>query len=574
MTPHSGDYRAHGGTLVDLFSITKEEKVKLEENILVLPRITLSHKELCDLEMLLTGAFSPLRGFMTEEEYRAVVDTMRLPSSYKNLVWPMPITLSTPLNHTHKKGDWILLCDTYGMPIAVLELRSIYTPDRHEEARKIFGTTDTSHYGVRQLLNDTHPVYLGGPVTGICLPPAYDFQDLRHTPKELQDWFRENGWERVIAFQTRNPIHRAHFELIKNAANTHGARILIHPAVGRTKDGDIDYVTRVKTYKKIHENYLPTISKVSLLPIAMRMGGPREAVWHSIIRKNYGATHFIVGRDHAGPGKNKDGIDFYDPYEAQNLAKQFSSEIGIEIIDAKEMVYVEESASYLTHDKVPKGNTVKNISGTKFREMLRGGEAIPEWFSFPEVIDELRKSVARDEKKGFTVFFTGLSGSGKTTLAHFLAAKLSVDFNRKVSLLDGDVVREHLSKGLGFSREDRITNITRIGFVAGEITRHGGIAICSAIAPYEDARLYNRNYISAWGNYIEIYLKTPLEVCEQRDKKGLYKKARKGLLKNFTGISDPYEVPVDPELILDTNAETAEACVQKIIEYLVLKKLV
>jgi len=567
-------FDAHGGKLVDLLAKKPRERDQLYEELMTLPKITLSNRQICDLEMIMTGAFSPLTGFMTENEYKSVLAKMRLPKEYQNAVWTIPIVLDVPAVSTYKIGDKVGLYDKYNFPLAILEISSIYTPDKKFEALKVYGSTDTTHFGVNYLMNETGTVYLGGKISGLNLTAKYDFEDLRHTPQQIREWFKKNNWHKIVAFQTRNPIHKAHFELLKSAINEHGAKLLIHPSVGLTKDGDIDYVTRVKIYKKIQEKYLPKNAKVSLLPLAMRMGGPREAVWHAIIRRNHGATHFIVGRDHAGPGKDASGRDFYGPYDAQKLSKKFAEEIGIVIVDPKEMVYVEEHKKYFPINKVPKNSTIKNISGTKFREMLRSGEEIPEWFSFPEIISELREGLKKESQTGVTVFFTGLSGSGKSTIANMLGAELTEKYNKRVTLLDGDVVREHLSKGLGFSKEDRNENIRRIGFVAAQITKHGGIAICSAIAPYSESRNKNRERISKHGTYIEVYVEAPLATCEKRDPKGLYKKARKGLMKGFTGIDDPYETPINPEITLHTKTMRPSACVKTLVDYLKSKQLI
>lgn len=564
-------YPAHGGPLVDLMIADTAARKTSWDMALDYPRLTLSERQLCDLEMLITGAFSPLRGFMTESEYLSVRDTMRLPDS---TLWPMPIVLDVKEGHGYQLGQKILLCDIYGNPLAILEIQSIFTPDKSQEALSVFGSEDELHYGVRYLKQEAKPVYIGGPVTGLALSTKHDFRELRTTPRELRDWFAAHGWDKIIAFQTRNPMHRAHFEIVRRALAEHDAKLLIHPAVGLTKDGDIDYATRVKIYKIISEKYLPGISKVSLLPIAMRMGGPREALWHAIIRRNHGATHFIVGRDHAGPGKNAAGHNFYGPYDAQNLAKEHAAEICLTIIDPKEMVYVEEHSTYFPEGAIPPGGTVKNISGTQFRSMLRSKTPIPEWFSFPEVVAELEKNVEREEKRGAVIFLTGLSGAGKSTIASLLAATLRVDHDRTVTLLDGDLVRDNLSKGLGFSKEDRDANIERIGFVAAEIARHGGIAICAAIAPYQQTRAKNRDRVQKTGHYIEVHVDAPLALCESRDTKGLYKKARAGILKNFTGVSDPYETPHNPEITLDTAKMTPEESVQKILSYLKEKRIV
>ncbi len=560
----------HGGTLKLLIAEDESSGRELAEKVVHLPRLNLTDRQLYDLEMLLVGGFSPLEGFLTEREYESVTERMRLPDG---TLWPMPITLDVPEDATYKPGDEVVLCDKYGNPAAVLAISSVYRPDKTREARQVFGTEDLLHPGVWHLMKEAGPVYVGGIVRGVALTDRHDFRELRHTPAELRAWFRENGWERIVAFQTRNPIHRAHFEIMRRAAEAHGANILIHPVVGLTKEGDIDYITRVRTYKQIRENYLAERAKLALLPLAMRMAGPREALWHAIIRKNYGATHFIVGRDHAGPGKDSAGRPFYEPYAAQELAKRYESELGIAIVPMQEMAYVAELGEYVPADELQPQHTVKNISGTEFRRMLSEDLPVPEWFSFPEVIEELRRGAARSRKRGITIFFTGLSGAGKSTVANILYTKLLELQDRKITMLDGDVVRQNLSKGLGFSREDRDANIERIGFVANEITKHGGIAICSAIAPYEASRERNRALISKNGTYLEVHVATPIEVCKARDAKGLYEKAEQGILKNFTGVDDPYEVPRNPDIVLDTSNASPVECADKIIAALGEKRL-
>lgn len=419
--------------------------------------------------------------------------------------------------------------------------------------------------GVHYLHHVAGPVYLGGAVTGLQPPVHYDFKARRDTPNELRAFFRKMGWRRIVAFQTRNPLHRAHQELTFRAAREAQANLLIHPVVGMTKPGDVDHFTRVRCYEAVLPKYPAATTHLSLLNLAMRMAGPREALWHAIIRRNHGITHFIVGRDHAGPGKNSQGKDFYDPYAAQDLVRQHQAEIGIEMVDFKQMVYVQEKAQYYPVDEVPEGCTVLDISGTELRRRLREGLEIPEWFSFPEVVAELRRRFPPRSQQGFTVFFTGLSGSGKSTIANALMVKLMEVGGRPVTLLDGDVVRKHLSSELGFSKEHRDINIRRIGFVASEITKNGGIAICAPIAPYAATRRAVREMIEQYGAFVEVHVATSLEACERRDRKGLYKLAREGKIKEFTGISDPYDVPENPELRIDTENQDVDTCAHQVL---------
>jgi sulfate adenylyltransferase len=555
-------------TAVKSLLINQEDRDQLLSKHAATRRLTLTDRQRYDLEMLISGGFSPLQGFMTEEEYRSVVDTMHLPDGS---LWPMPIVLDIDESReaVPAMGDDLILCDNFGNPLALMRVESIYKPQKEDEAERVFGTTDETHFGVGQLFHATGATYLGGPVTGITLPAYPDFIDMRHTPASLRELFKSRGWEKVVGFQTRNPMHRAHFEIVKRAAEEIGAKALIHPVVGMTKTGDIDYVTRVHSYKRVQESYAKEFAEVSLLPLAMRMGGPREALWHAIIRRNYGCTHFIVGRDHAGPGKDRQGKPFYEPYAAQDAVKEHEEELGITMVTPKEMVYVEERATYVPINEVAKTETIKNISGTEFREMLRRGDPIPSWFSFPEVVSEIRRLSVRDSSRGFVIFFTGLSGAGKSTVAERLHVLIRERAGREVTFLDGDVIRLNLSKGLGFSKEDRNTNIERIGFVAAEVARHGGIVIASAIAPYEAPRRANRERVSEVGTYIEVHVATPIAVCKKRDAKGLYAKAEKGEIKGFTGVDDPYEEPSAPEIVMDTSTKDPDMCALEIYGYLV-----
>jgi sulfate adenylyltransferase len=544
--------------------VSHESAQKLKHQAGTLPSWDLTQRQVCDLELLMNGGFSPLKGFMTEADYDNVVANMR---TADGALFPIPITLdvSEAFADRVEPGQDIALRDAEGVILAILSITDKWSPDKAVEAEKVFGADDLAHPAVNYLHNTAGKVYLGGPVTGIQQPVHYDFKARRDTPNELRALFRKLGWRKVVAFQTRNPLHRAHQELTFRAAREAEANLLIHPVVGMTKPGDVDHFTRVRCYEAVLDKYPAQTTALSLLNLAMRMAGPREAVWHGIIRKNHGCTHMIVGRDHAGPGKNSQGKDFYDPYAAQELFAQHAKEIGIEMVDFKHMVYVQEKAQYFPANEVPEGSTVLDISGTELRRRLREGLDIPEWFSFPEVVAELRKTSPARSKQGFTVFFTGLSGSGKSTIANALMVKLMEMGGRPVTLLDGDVVRKHLSSELGFSKEHRDLNIKRIGYVASEITKNGGIAICAPIAPYTATRRAVREMIEAFGAFVEVHVATSLEECERRDRKGLYKLAREGKIKEFTGISDPYEAPTNAELVVDTENVDVDHCAHQVL---------
>ncbi|MCZ6500248.1 MAG: bifunctional sulfate adenylyltransferase/adenylylsulfate kinase [Gammaproteobacteria bacterium] len=541
----------HGGELKNLY-LPEGQRESAQEKAHELKSWDLSARQLCDIELLLCGAFSPLEGFLNRADYDSVLKKMRLADG---TLWPIPITLdvSDQFAGDLKTGDEIALRDHEGVLIATMAIEDIWKADKKAEAKKVFGTTDEKHPAVHYLNHIAHPVYLGGRLAGVETPEHYDFKHLRETPTELRRRFEKMGWRKIVAFQTRNPMHRAHQELTFRAARDVEANLLIHPVVGMTKPGDIDHFTRVRCYEHILDQYPEQTTALSLLPLAMRMGGPREAVWHALIRKNFGCTHLIVGRDHAGPGNDSNDEPFYGPYDAQDLIEQYAGEIGIEMVPFKMMVYVQEKAQYIPADETTDEQTVLNISGTEFRRRLQEGLEIPDWFSYGDVVDELRKTHPPRHKQGMAVFFTGLSGSGKSTIANALMTKLMEMGGRPVTLLDGDIVRKNLSSELGFSREHRDLNILRIGFVASEIVKNGGIAICAPIAPYSATRRKVRESIEQYGGFIEVYVSTSLEVCEQRDRKGLYAKARAGIIKEFTGISDPYEEPGTPEVDIDTE---------------------
>ncbi|WP_333817973.1 bifunctional sulfate adenylyltransferase/adenylylsulfate kinase [Tabrizicola sp.] len=544
--------------------VSYDSAQKLKVEAAQLPSWDLTPRQICDLELLMNGGFHPLKGFMVQADYDGVVANMRLADGS---LWPMPITLDVSEAFAEKvePGQDIALRDQEGVILAILSISDKWSPDKAVEAAGVFGADDIAHPAVNYLHNVAGPVYLGGPVIGIQQPVHYDFKARRDTPNELRALFRKLGWRKIVAFQTRNPLHRAHQELTFRAAREAEANLLIHPVVGMTKPGDVDHFTRVRCYEAVLDKYPAQTTALSLLNLAMRMAGPREAVWHGLIRRNHGCTHMIVGRDHAGPGKNSQGKDFYDPYAAQELFGKHAAEIGVQMVDFKHMVYVQEKAQYFPANEIPEGSTVLDISGTELRRRLREGLDIPEWFSFPEVVSELRKTSPARSKQGFTVFFTGLSGSGKSTIANALMVKLMEMGGRPVTLLDGDVVRKHLSSELGFSKEHRDLNIKRIGYVASEITKNGGIAICAPIAPYTATRRAVREMIEAFGAFVEVHVATSLEECERRDRKGLYKLAREGKIKEFTGISDPYEAPTQAELVVDTENVDVDHCAHQVL---------
>jgi len=544
------------------------EHYQEKHRISSLPFWVLSARQLCDLEMIVNEAFSPLKGFLGLEDYLSVVHHMRLGSG---ALWPMPITLDIPqtLADQLEPGGELALRDPEGVTLAVLTIDSIYQPDPHLEALHVFGTQDKGHPGVAALFRQ-HPFNVGGIIKKVDSVTHYDFADLRLSPRQVKQEIARRGWKAIVAFQTRNPMHCAHIELTRRAMKQANAALLLQPVVGLTKPDDIDYYTRVRCYKHALKSYATDAVLLSLLPLAMRMGGPREAVWHALIRKNFGATHFIVGRDHAGPGNDKQGKAFYAPYAAQEMALAHAQEIGLQILAFEEMLYLKEERRYAPASEVPRGAPVLSLSGTAVREKLASGAEIPDWFSTPDIVAELRRSYRPKQQQGFVLFFTGLSGAGKSTIANGVAVRLREDGRRTVSLLDGDIVRHSLSKGLGFSKEDRETNVERIGFVAVEIARAGGVAICACISPYASTRQVCRELAMTHKTaFFEIYIAADLEVCESRDRKGLYAKARAGQLKGMTGIDAPYEPPLSPDLRIDSACLSAAQAVELIISTLV-----
>ncbi|NDJ85132.1 MAG: bifunctional sulfate adenylyltransferase/adenylylsulfate kinase [Chloroflexi bacterium] len=554
----------YGGELVDLL-VPAEQTDELREYASRLPSIQLTQRQMCDLELLAVGAFSPLDRFMDHEDHQSVVETMRLQNGQ---LFPIPITLPVEPDTAIHLGQQVALRSQKNELLAIMTIEDIYEWDREMVAEKVFGTLDERHPLVAEM-STWGKLNISGELRVIQLPTHYDFKDLRLKPAETRARLETFNRANVVAFQTRNPLHRVHEELTKRAADEVDGVLLLHPVVGMTKPGDVDHFTRVRTYKTLAQNYYdPNRILLSLLPLAMRMGGPREAVWHAIIRRNYGANHLIVGRDHAGPGKDSQGQPFYGPYDAQELVQAQVEELGVTVVPFRELVYMTEEERYEEVTKVPANATTAKLSGTQVREeFLNNGRRLPGWFTRPEVAEILSDSYPPRHRQGVCIWFTGLSGSGKSTTAEVLRVML-LEHGRQLTLLDGDVVRTHLSKGLGFSKDDRDTNIKRIGYVAAEIVRHGGVVICAAISPYRATRNFVRNMIGS-ENFVEIFVDTPLEVCEERDTKGLYARARRGEIKDFTGIDDPYEPPLDPEIALSTVGRTPEHNAAIILEYLI-----
>jgi sulfate adenylyltransferase len=555
--------KPYGGNLINLL-VAEEEREAIMNRAALLPRIQLTQRNLCDLELLATGGFSPLRNFMGRADYQSVLHSMRLADG---TLFPIPITLPVSKNLNLSAGAEIALADQHNDLLAIMRIEEVYEWDRNEEARLVYGTVDPRHPLVAEM-QGWDEVCISGELKVVRLPKYYDFRRLRLTPAEVRSRLGELGHERVVAFQTRNPMHRAHEELTKRAMQQIDGALLLHPVVGMTKAGDIDHYTRVQSYKALTEKYFEKGSMLlSLLPLAMRMAGPREAIWHAIIRRNFGANHFIVGRDHASPGVDSNNKPFYGPYDAQSLLTEHAGEVGVQPLFFSEMVYLTEEKRYEESSLVAQGHRVASISGTKVREdFLQRGRPLPAWFTRPEVAGILSAAHPPRHRQGFCLWFTGLSGSGKSTTADILTIML-LEHGRQVTVLDGDVIRTHLSKGLGFSKEDRETNIRRIGFVAAEVVRHGGGVICAAISPYRATRNECRTMIGS-DRFCEIFVDTPLQVCEDRDAKGMYALARKGQLKGFTGIDDPYEPPHNPEITLDTVNSSAEENAERIIAYL------
>jgi sulfate adenylyltransferase len=559
----------YGGALVDLLT-PQHEREDLKAYASELPSLQVSDRVVCDLEMLAVGAFSPLDRFMGQADYQRVLDDMRLANG---CLFPIPVTLPVNPSPEIALDQDIALRNDKNELLAVLTIEEIYPWDLDETARQVFGTTDLRHPLVAEM-HRWGKLNLSGRLQVLNLPKHYDFADLRLSPAQTRARLAQFGHANVVAFQTRNPLHRVHEELTKRAAQEVDGTLLLHPVVGLTKPGDVDHFTRVRTYKALAGRYYdPGRILLSLLPLAMRMAGPREAIWHAAIRRNYGANHLIVGRDHAGPGKDSAGQPFYGPYDAQEAVARHSEELGVGMIPFRQLVYLPDEDRYEEVSRIPQETRTAEISGTQVREdYLNNGKKLPDWFTRPEVADILAETYPPRHKQGICIWFTGLSGSGKSTTAEVLT-QLLLEHGRQVTVLDGDVVRTHLSKGLGFSKEDRDVNIRRIGYVAGELVRHGGTVVCAAVSPYRATRNDVRAMVGS-DHFVEVFVDTPIAVCEQRDVKGMYAKARRGEIKGFTGIDDPYEPPDHAEIVLDTVANTPEENAHVIVNYLIDQGLI
>ncbi len=559
----------YGGALVDLLT-PPHAREALKAYASELPSLQVSDRVVCDLEMLAVGAFSPLDRFMGQADYQRVLEEMRLAGG---CLFPIPVTLPVNPSPEIALDQDIALRNDKNELLAVLTIEEIYPWDLDETARQVFGTTDLRHPLVAEM-HRWGKLNLSGRLQVLNLPKHYDFADLRLSPAQTRARLAQFGHANVVAFQTRNPLHRVHEELTKRAAQEVDGTLLLHPVVGLTKPGDVDHFTRVRTYKALAGRYYdPGRILLALLPLAMRMAGPREAIWHAIIRRNYGANHLIVGRDHAGPGKDSTGRPFYGPYDAQEAVARFSAELGVAMIPFRQLVYLPDEDRYEEESRIPQTARTAAISGTQVREdYLNNGKKLPDWFTRPEVADILAETYPPRHKQGVCIWFTGLSGSGKSTTAEVLT-QLLLEHGRQVTVLDGDVVRTHLSKGLGFSKEDRDVNIRRIGYVAGELVRHGGTVVCAAVSPYRATRNDVRAMVGS-DHFVEVFVDTPIAVCEQRDVKGMYAKARRGEIKGFTGIDDPYEPPDHAEIVLDTVANTPEENAHVIVNWLIDKGLI
>ena len=557
---------AHGGELINL--VVDEERANALKALSVdIESVNLSDCAVCDLELLMNGGFSPLTGFMNQTDYKSVLERMRLADG---TLWPIPICLDIAERAAKslEVGQSVALRDGEGFMLAVMNIESIWPVDKKNEAEILFGTQDERHPGVDQLFHKKGTYYMGGTIEGLQLPSHSAFKRHRHTPSELRALFRKLGWRRIVGFHTRNPLHRAQLEMTLRAMAKAKASLLLHPVAEQVRQGEIDYFTRVHCYLDVAPYYPPNMMLLSLLPLSMRMAGPREALWHAIVRRNYGCTHFIIGRGHADPGVGKDGALWYEPHGAREMTNQYADEIGIRIVSFDEMVYHKEEDKFAPVSEAHPGSETFSLSNDQFHKKLKTARRVPAWFTFPEVVDAIQRAYPPRHRQGFTIFCTGLSGAGKSTIAKVLHARFMEMRSRPVTLLDGDIVRTNLSSELGFSKEHRDINVRRIGFVAGEITKNCGIAICAPIAPYAATRRQIRELIENYGGFIEVHVGTALELCEQRDRKGLYAKARAGLVKGVTGIDDPYEAPETPEVFIDTYDMTPDESAQEVLLYL------
>jgi len=565
MNPTSSIIPPHGksGKLINLL-VDEKRSVLLKELTSSMPDIILNDRQICDFELLATGAYSPLQGFMTQTDYEAVLDRMRLKTDE---LWSVPICLDIPesTSSTLEIGQSITLRDQEGFLLGIMDVEDLWPVEIEKEALAVYGTLDKAHPGVNYLFNKSGKYYIGGKIEALNLPIHSDFKQIRMTPSEVRSIYSRLGWKRVVGFQTRQPLHRPQFEMTIQAMKKAKANLLLLPVTEAAKPGDFDHYTRMRCYRKIAKYYPPDSFVLNLLPLAMRMAGPRDAILHMIMGKNFGCTDFVIGHDHASPGKDSNGEKYYKYNEAALVSEKVSKELGVNTIPFEEMVYVPFEDEYQIASNVPENQESISLSGTDISKRIRSGKKVPEWASFPEVVEELQKSYPMPSKQGFTIFLTGLSGAGKSTIAKVLYSRFLEIGTRPVSLLDGDIVRRNLSSELNFSKEHRDINVKRIGFVAAEITKNRGIAICAPIAPYERTRSEIRSSIENHGGFFEVHISTPISQCEKRDRKGMYAKARAGLLKGFTGVDDPYETPESPELRIDTTDLTPDEAAQEVL---------
>lgn len=560
------------GTIVNLL-VDEEQHQVLKQLTSTLPDVILNDRQICDFELLVTGVFSPLTGFMTRMDYESVLDRMHLSNGN---IWPMPVCLDIhdTLGQALEVGQSVVLRDPEGFLLGIMTLEDIWPVDREKEAMAVYGTRDPAHPGVAYLFSQCGSYYIGGPVQAMNLPIHPDFPQIRLTPAEVRERFRKLGWHRIVGFQTRQPIHRPQFEMTIQAMQKARANLLLLPAAGIPGPDDFDHYTRMRCYQKVGGHYPPNSHLLNLLPLAMRMAGPRDALLHMIIGKNFGCTHFVIGHNHASPGNDRNGDPFYPADQAELLASEAAGELGIEPVFFEEMVYLPFDDEFRLASEVEKSRETISFTGKDIRDRIRQGKKIPDWATFPEVIEELNRSYPSPACQGLTIFFTGLSGAGKSTIAKVLYARFLEMGTRPVTLLDGDIVRRNLSSELNFSKEHRDINVRRIGFVASEITKNRGIAICAPIAPYQRTRDEIRSAIEQYGGFFEIHVSTPIAECEKRDRKGMYARARAGLLKGFTGVDDPYETPKHPELRIDTTRITPEEAAREVLLLLSQKKYV
>jgi sulfate adenylyltransferase len=520
----------YGGVLRDLV-VTESRRAELQAASKDWPSWDLTPDQLCELELLASGAYSPLTGFMMRADIEAVEASMRLADGTP---WPSPVVLSLPGAAASRlsPGTTLALRDAEGVMLAALAVSEVWQPDP---------SADVWH--------------VGGAVEALQLPVHHDFTALRLTPLELRRELARRGWRRVVAYQTVRPIHRAEHAATFAAARSHEANLLVHVEAGKGSSADVDHFTRVRCCRETMNHYPDDSAKLALLPYAARPRGQRDLLLRAVIARNYGCTHLLVE-----PSR--------DALLESRIPAPTAAEIGVHVMSTEVMAYLEEEGGFVPQSQVPAGARPLHLSDREVRDRLAAGREIPAWFTFPEVLEELRRAHPPRHRQGFTVFFTGLSGAGKSTIAAVLLTKLLEMGGRPVTLLDGDIVRKHLSSELGFSKEHRDINIRRIGFVASEITKNGGIAICAPIAPYDSVRKQVRAMVERVGGFVLVYVSTAIAVCEQRDRKGLYAKARAGIIPQFTGVSDPYEAPADADVVLDTADLAPEEAAQELLLYL------